>query len=487
MMIELSRLKSLIEFAQEAARLKLPPTHDVSTHEFCAFEHTFQGLPGIRFNNSTEGREVWLAIDRLSETAPPAPENQELLLWLQQSDKPTKKPELRKSIQIEIPKNFDCGTPAINHQPSCLSTQFLENHEYKSRIESLFLLYLTNKWQPWASDENERRQTIKLYNDLFKLKQQLEGSIGDDQVEMIWGIGMVVGKIQDRRVSYPLLTLAAHVEINDKTMALEIGPRDADDQLEIDIFMSYNNPGAVDLERAYHDFTKSRTQTLSPFDRNSFESILRAAAQHLDAEGVYWPEQTTPDDRTLPSVSKELRITDTWVLMMRPRSKSIMIQDLKRFQDQLDDNPPVIPGAVRSLLVEPPKEHSDINWPSFRGLSLLPATNSDTSSRHSSTKELYFPLPFNEQQAQIIQFLEYYDGVVVQGPPGTGKTHTIANVISHYLALGKRVLVTSMKEPALSVLKEKLPLDLQPLAISLLMNEQEVQKAISCHSLHRSR
>jgi hypothetical protein len=72
----------------------------------------------------------------------------------------------------------------------------------------------------------------------------------------------------------------------------------------------------------------------------------------------------------------------------------------------------------------------------------------------------------------------------VQGPPGTGKTHSIANVISHYLANGKRVLVTSMKEPALAVLRESLPIDIQPLAISLLTSEFEGMKQFE-HAIHR--
>ncbi|GAF60699.1 DNA helicase [Psychrobacter sp. JCM 18903] len=63
--------------------------------------------------------------------------------------------------------------------------------------------------------------------------------------------------------------------------------------------------------------------------------------------------------------------------------------------------------------------------------------------------------------------------MVVQGPPGTGKTHTIANVICHYLALGKRVLVTSMKDPALKVLQGQLPESIRPLAVSLLTSENE--------------
>lgn len=85
-------------------------------------------------------------------------------------------------------------------------------------------------------------------------------------------------------------------------------------------------------------------------------------------------------------------------------------------------------------------------------------------------------MAFNDEQVRIVQLLDVSNGVVVQGPPGTGKTHTIANVICHYLANGKRVLVTSMKDPALAVLQEKLPADIRPLAISLLTSEAEGMK-----------
>jgi KaiC/GvpD/RAD55 family RecA-like ATPase len=61
----------------------------------------------------------------------------------------------------------------------------------------------------------------------------------------------------------------------------------------------------------------------------------------------------------------------------------------------------------------------------------------------------------------------------VQGPPGTGKTHTIANIICHYLALGKRVLVTSRGDPALSVLQEKIPDEVRALTVALLTSDRE--------------
>ena len=51
-------------------------------------------------------------------------------------------------------------------------------------------------------------------------------------------------------------------------------------------------------------------------------------------------------------------------------------------------------------------------------------------------------------------------GVVVQGPPGTGKTHTITNIMCHYLAQGKRVLVTAKAEAPLAVIASHIPVSL---------------------------
>ena len=59
-------------------------------------------------------------------------------------------------------------------------------------------------------------------------------------------------------------------------------------------------------------------------------------------------------------------------------------------------------------------------------------------------------------------------GVTVQGPPGTGKSHTIANIISHYVAYGKRVLVVAEKEQALRSLTGKIPAGIKDLTVSVL-------------------
>ena len=103
-------------------------------------------------------------------------------------------------------------------------------------------------------------------------------------------------------------------------------------------------------------------------------------------------------------------------------------------------------------LVTPPSDQPlEFEPISFRGLS------SRGNSGGGVVDELYFPLPYNDEQVTIVQRLKRAAGVTVQGPPGTGKTHTIANVICHYLATGKRVLVTSRGEAALGVLQDKIP------------------------------
>jgi len=144
-----------------------------------------------------------------------------------------------------------------------------------------------------------------------------------------------------------------------------------------------------------------------------------------------------------------------------------LFDDLKRLQEKLESGCEIHDGPL--ALVTPPSDQPlEFEAISFRGLS-----SRGNSGGSGGTEELYFPLPYNDEQVTIVQRLKRAAGVTVQGPPGTGKTHTIANVICHYLATGKRVLVTSRGEPALGVLQEKIPEEVRALTVALLTSDRK--------------
>src|SRR5208282_3083851 len=81
----------------------------------------------------------------------------------------------------------------------------------------------------------------------------------------------------------------------------------------------------------------------------------------------------------------------------------------------------------------------------------------------------------NAEQIQIIRRLQTSGSVLVQGPPGTGKTHTIGNIIGHLLSQGKSILVTAQTVKALRVLRDNVPIDLQPLCVSVLGSDRDAR------------
>jgi very-short-patch-repair endonuclease len=490
MTIEQERLVSIIEFAQHSARLSSKPVLTVTQHDsFVFFEDKAQGRPALHFNQmeETSAREVWLTVERLHETPPPDCCSEILEPWLELSQGPDETPSLRASVPdsqvLETARSGGKSTPALQlTDRTSRSVVMLVDYARKEDVEVSLRVYLESRWKPWADEEKQRREVIKLYAKLFTLRQQLQGGLIETPTELVWGVGIGIWNWDGTIIQYPLLTQTVEVSLNQITAAIEITPRDVEPRLETDWYASVDNPGLASLEGKSKEFFATCTTTFSPFDRGTFEPLLRAAVTYLDPNGQFWPDRTWAGDRALPTADKKLRVTDTWVLFARPRMNNAFVRDLENFKSKLSEqNGEVcLPPAVQKLVSEPSNSNPEVRFPEFRGIS---ASDGHTKS-DVKTADLYFPKPFNDEQVRILQLLEISDGVVVQGPPGTGKTHTIANVISHYLANGQRVLVTSMKEPALGVLREALPIDIQPLAISLLTSEHDGMKQFE-HAIHR--
>jgi very-short-patch-repair endonuclease len=434
----------LLNYIEQVEKLKSKPAFSVPTEFFVAYQHEIRGLPEIQFNLQVEGDDIWLRLPRLQEIAPPELDEQ-LKPWVTLPKSPEKSPQLKSEI-------YEGSHEVARAQ--------LADHP---EVQEAFDWYVEYQWEPWAAAERPRRKTIARYNQLFSLQQAIASEGAETHIELVWGIGYAVWKKEDfsTALKYPLLLQGCEISLNEKTFDLEVRPRDVEPRLGADCYAAMELPGVQQLEAFWHSALAAGANRVNPFEASTYDGTLQAAVGHLDPSGTY---DVRTDDMTPPTPSDKLTITNTWVLFGRKRSGDIFLEDIRRLKKKVEDAT-ALPSVIRSFV-----EHGDptVNIrpeQPFRGLA--------TSDAGSQAMELYFPMAYNDEQVAIAQKLHANDGVVVQGPPGTGKTHTIANVICHYLAQGKRVLVTAKGESALAVLQEKLPERIRPLSVALLSNERD--------------
>lgn len=439
----------LLSYIEQVEKLKRKPAFSIPDDYFVAHRHELVGLPELELNLQQEGDDVWLKLPRLQEVA--APEVDEVLKpWVTISKSPDKSPEIKQEIQVAV------------------SGKELKRERLQDRpdVKAQFDWYVDFMWKSWSQTERPRRKAISVYNKLFALQQAIASEGAETPIELVWGIGHAVWKKDGYAtpVRHPLLVQGCSINLNELTLDLEVRPRDVEPKLEVDCYAEMEITGVHQLETFWKKVVETSASRLTPFDSSTFEPTLRAAVGHLDPSGAYVEAK---DWTSLPTPSEKLLVTGSWVIFGRKRSGDVLLEDIRRLKKKLEVATSV-PGVIQSFVTsgdDTVRRHPEIP---FRGLS--------TSHGPSNARELYFPMPYNDEQVSIIQKLESNDGVVVQGPPGTGKTHTIANVICHYLAQGKRVLVTAKGESALAVVQEKLPERIRPLCVSLLSDERDGMK-----------
>jgi very-short-patch-repair endonuclease len=364
-------------------------------------------------------------------------------------------------------------------------------------FRALWRNYVDGPWTNWAEIERPRRRSIDFYNKVYQIYQRMIALGDDTPIELVFGLGVARWVIASQQINAPVIEQLAEIELQEDG-SLDVRPRQMPPQLMLKVFHGLEVEGSKAVQRDLSEQLERMVEDpdvgFSPFDKRSFEKILRACAARLSPSGVYHPDiLTDPQDRALPDPDSSLRVTDTWVIYVRQRSADFRREDLARLIKRVEqvEEPEQLPAPGVRFVVEPSDE---VIEPEYGGIDLSsrrlelpnneagwrpPLWNSDGGSEASRSNPqrdtLFFPLPYNDEQEEVIRRLEAEDspGVTVQGPPGTGKTHTIANIISHFLATRRRVLVTAKTPEALKALQEKIPGGIRDLAISVIHNDRE--------------
>jgi len=184
--------------------------------------------------------------------------------------------------------------------------------------------------------------------------------------------------------------------------------------------------------------------TLLELLRHDFELVIPGLEGELpsDESGIDVPEIWNMVRRAVRDVPG-FEVSTEVVLGTFSFAKYLMWKDLAANSEQLLKSP-----LVKHLLERDPGGESFVGSDDFPRPEQLDAT--------VTPAQLFTPLPADSSQLSAVVASAGHHSFVLDGPPGTGKSQTIANMIAHNLALGRRVLFVAEKRAALDVVYRRL-------------------------------
>jgi hypothetical protein len=313
-----------LDYLIHLEKLRTRPITRLAEHKLPVFfESDVFGLPGVATGLIDGATEIWLSVRRLRPQAPPSL-HPTLSPWVSLSNDPSKRPVIAESIEAELPLGR-------------IEVRLAEIPE----IEQRFREYCLTEWELWSRTEQPRRQSMRLYDRLFSLVQDVEvGGGADGAIEIAWGVGIALWNHpeSETEIRYPIISQAVEIRVDERSMDIVLTPIDRAPMMHLDSFEDLGIPQSRTVaERARREFANSE-KTFSPFDRETFEGILRFAANRLDyPQGMYWPEDggAEASDRRLPPLSDHLVVTDTWVIFARKRTTHFITADIERLKETL--------------------------------------------------------------------------------------------------------------------------------------------------------
>ncbi|MDO6658112.1 AAA domain-containing protein [Anaerobacillus sp. 1_MG-2023] len=346
-----------------------------------------------------------------------------------------------KPPQMPAPKVMIQGTEEIE-------VRFDED----SKRLSLFNEWL-EEWNDWAAEVKRMKKVQSLYELFFKINQdfQKEG----EGLEFLLGETIFTWKHEVGSIHHPLFTTKLDIELDTEQGIITVTPTNQGYKLELNTLSGISLPNMEEIQNIgkqarYRDVFEEDVKDLS-----------QQFMQLIDASGRI----AVQDEPIHPSKDAVAHLNE-YVLILRRKDNQVLKNDLEQIIETMQEEDYKVPATIDSIVGNEVRVDQEIN--SFKW--------------DKVATDLYFPLAANEEQKEIARRLSSNYGLTVQGPPGTGKTHTIANIVSHLLAHGKKILITSQKENPLKVLKDKIPEEIRDLCVSVLGGGRdslrEIEKSI---------
>lgn len=310
-------------------------------------------------------------------------------------------------------------------------------------------------YEEWSKNRDKwvgKQKYIERMRQFFIRVYKMHLNLKNDSayIELMIGNGLLQDKTESD-VNHPVLLKRLKTSFDSSSNTIYIHDTNVETELDTMLLSNINdiNYPAVKqykeelFEKDYH-----------PLDRNDAYDFLKNLVHSLCPESKFLAQ----DDKTLKNTVDRLSIAIDPVFFIRKKLNGA-VQAIEKIIENIEVTGK-FPAALGDIVSD-----GRLDTIPEQNLATLPEQLAAVGGEDSS---ILLAKEANKEQLEIAQRIENYNAVVVQGPPGTGKTHTIANLMGHFLAQGKSVLVTSHTQKALSVLKEKVPGALQNLCVSVL-------------------
>lgn len=302
----------------------------------------------------------------------------------------------------------------------------------------------------WVQEQKNIEKIQRLFNEIYI--QYLDLKKESENYELILGNGIV--KVKKTDIYYPVLLRKVKIEFIAKDNIIKIKEMDPTLGITSELYTDFlNEAEQINLVGVSDLNDKVIENNIHPLDEKDIGILFREFIHKLSLNGVY-----AEDIQNYTLVDNVDILYDRPLFFIRKKENGI-VKAIDQIVENIKENDE-IPNQLIELVGIDDAYMSRVNVSQD---SVKQVKNSDKES-----EKILFVKESNNEQMQIAKQIAKHNAAVVQGPPGTGKTHTIANLLGHFLAQGKNVLVTSQTKKALKVLKSKLPDNIKGLCISIL-------------------
>lgn len=309
------------------------------------------------------------------------------------------------------------------------------------------------QWKVSRSAWAERQHLIEKTRDLFANLYQLYFDMQrESETEEIIVANGMLRDARNSNIMHPVLTHRVRIEYDVMENIVSIHDTESESVLYSALFQMI---GDVNLDAVNHLNDDLRANDYHPLDRTDTPGFLKSLVRQLSSDSTFSasgvPEGWNRKNRLL------LYLEPCYIVRKRMDGTPKAIEHIIENIQQTSSVPAPILDIVGGGKIDLPDDNNRND-----------SIEEQLASVGGESVDVLLSKEANKEQLEIARRIEQYNAVLVQGPPGTGKTHTIANLLGHFLAQGKSVLVTSHTKKALSVLKEKVAPGLQSLCVSVL-------------------